>query len=126
MSNWHYEFTVDEQVMMAHYEVVEEAEKHVKDVLKACYKFHDSEFNCAINSHILNIREDTRDCTFKFVEINISHGATDYGEGMTIYDTTYHSLADAEKWVNQFRTNDHQDFTGLSRALEALSELEEA
>jgi hypothetical protein len=119
------EFSKNEQLMFDAYDVIGEAEKHVKKLINARYKMHDAGFNCAINSCNLYVREDKENSTFDIVSIDSSHNsACDYGQGMTVHSSGYDSLAEAMKYLNQFKTDDHHDFTGLSNAFDALNQLD--
>lgn len=107
------DFTVAEQIIYDEVDIKGEAEKAAKNYHKENFVYHDTGFNCAINSCSLYAREDLRDGTITLVSIDSSHNpACDYGCGSG-ENETFDDLEEAMEYLNQFRTGDHQDCRSL-------------
>lgn len=108
-----FQFTDIEKLIYSVANVVELAEKEASAHDEEAYIYHDTHFNCAINSWNLYARESKDTGVVTLVLINSSHNsATDYGPGREERET-FASLDEAMAHVEQFRTGENQDIRGL-------------
>ncbi len=107
------EFDENELLIFEAFDVINLAEKEAKRIDKETYKYHDTNFHCAINSCNLYARENLETGEITLVLIDISHNSDcDYGQAQEEKES-FSDLDEAMDFLKQFRTEDYQDCKGL-------------
>lgn len=112
------EFTAHEKVLYAAFDVAEMAENWYRETHKEAVIYHDGGFNVLVSSQSVDIKE--KDGKFYAVVVNNDFSAHDYNLPEVV-GSHYDSLDEAMAYLNQFRGNEHEDFTGLKIAIADIS-----
>ncbi|MDH3325158.1 MAG: hypothetical protein OEM38_00410 [Gammaproteobacteria bacterium] len=102
--------------------IIEEAEECSTSSFADRYTEEKIEFNCAINSCVVVMREEKETGEIELVIEDIGH----IGSYQTRYSETgrkFISKSEAIEYAKQFRTEDHQDCKGLYAFLAAIQEM---
>ncbi len=116
-----FEFSEAELVVYEVCDVIGLAEKSAKEHDEENYQYHDTDFNCAINSSNLYACEEKTTSNVTLVLIDSSHNSVcDYGSSQEELES-FESLEAAMDHLKQFRTEDYQDWHGLSAYINSHS-----
>ena len=111
------EFTAHEKVLYAAFDVAEMAENWYRETHKEAVIYHDGGFNVLVSSQSVDIKE--KDGKFYAVVVNNDFSASNYNVPEHV-GSEHDSLDDAMVYLNQFRGNEHEDFSGLRRAIDDI------
>ena len=114
------EFTANEKVLYAAFDVAEMAEmaeNWYRETHKEAVIYHDGGFNVLVSSQSVDIKE--KDGKFYAVVVNNDFNASNYNLPEHV-GSEHDSLDDAMAYLNQFRGNEHEDFSGLRRAIDDI------
>lgn len=111
------DFSEVEKVIFAAVNVVKLAESAARAYDEENYHYHNTRFNCAINSWNLYARENKKTGQVTLVSISSSDTSrVEYGPGLKKHEI-FPSLVEAMAHLDQFRTGEHHDFRGLNSYL---------
>ena len=112
------EFTAHEKVLYAAFAISDMAEDWYRETHKTAVTYHDGGFNVLISSQSVDIKE--KDDKFYAVVVNNDFNAHDYNVPEVV-GSHYDSLDEAMAYLNQFRGNEHEDFSGLQLAIDDIN-----
>ena len=111
------EFTANEKVLCAAFDVAEMAENWYRETHKEGVIYHDSGFNVLVSSQSVDIKE--KDGKSYAVVSNNNFNVSNYNVPEYV-GSEHDSLDDAMAYLNKFRGNEHEDFSGLQRAIDDI------
>ncbi|HCS65959.1 MAG TPA: hypothetical protein DIW64_18870 [Cellvibrio sp.] len=107
------EFCDTEKLIFNALDVAKIAEKAAAEETEENYEFVDAGFNCAINSVDLKIRVCKNSGKATLIHENYGHNKHDYSTAFSEGET-FETLALAEEFLDQYKTDEYSDFSGLS------------
>lgn len=105
-----------------HDELIESVHRTADSVLDGMYAYHETGFRCQLNNCDLLLRERIQQGDVELVLYDNSYNSVcDYGQAI-VKLKSFHALDSARQWLDQYRTSDYHDFSGMQAAIQAASQ----